>query len=144
MSIQSVAFLHCHCTVHSLSQLLYATIPCIADVARNNLNIFSLLFCLFGVHFPFSIVPSINGSSFSISRADRLNMGAMLCIASNGIPPSVSKRVMLIVHCKYDCLVIPQNQYIAVFIVVIVVVVIVVNLLTDTKLYCWFVTIDLQ
>jgi len=28
-------------------------------------------------------------------------MGAYLCIASNGIPPTVSKRVMLIVHCEY-------------------------------------------
>jgi hypothetical protein len=27
-------------------------------------------------------------------------MGPYLCIASNGIPPSVSKRIMLIVHCK--------------------------------------------
>lgn len=27
-------------------------------------------------------------------------MGAYLCIASNGIPPSVSKRVVLIVNCK--------------------------------------------
>lgn len=27
-------------------------------------------------------------------------MGAYLCIASNGVPPSVSKRVILIVNCK--------------------------------------------
>lgn len=43
---------------------------------------------------------SFNGSIFSIARVDRLNMGAYLCIASNGIPPTVSKRIMLIVHCK--------------------------------------------
>lgn len=42
-----------------------------------------------------------NGSSLTISKAGRLDMGAYLCIASNGIPPTVSKRVMLIVHCKY-------------------------------------------
>ncbi|XP_055542497.1 lachesin-like [Wyeomyia smithii] len=41
---------------------------------------------------------SLNTSVFSIARVNRLNMGAYLCIASNGIPPSVSKRVMLIVH----------------------------------------------
>ncbi|XP_055637814.1 lachesin-like [Toxorhynchites rutilus septentrionalis] len=41
---------------------------------------------------------SLNTSTFSIARVNRLNMGAYLCIASNGIPPSVSKRVMLIVH----------------------------------------------
>lgn len=44
---------------------------------------------------------SHNTSTFSIPRVNRLDMGAYLCIASNGIPPSVSKRVMLIVHCKY-------------------------------------------
>lgn len=27
-------------------------------------------------------------------------MGAYLCIASNGVQPSVSKRIMLNVHCK--------------------------------------------
>ncbi|KXJ83449.1 hypothetical protein RP20_CCG004846 [Aedes albopictus] len=41
---------------------------------------------------------SHNTSTFSIPRVNRLDMGAYLCIASNGIPPSVSKRVMLIVH----------------------------------------------
>ncbi|KAH8269274.1 hypothetical protein KR018_000401 [Drosophila ironensis] len=39
-----------------------------------------------------------NGSFLTISKVNRLNMGAYLCIASNGIPPTVSKRVMLIVH----------------------------------------------
>jgi hypothetical protein len=32
---------------------------------------------------------------------NRLHMGAYLCIASNGVPPTVSKRIMLIVHCTY-------------------------------------------
>ncbi|KRF81172.1 lachesin isoform X2 [Drosophila virilis] len=39
-----------------------------------------------------------NGSFLTIGKVNRLNMGAYLCIASNGIPPTVSKRVMLIVH----------------------------------------------
>ncbi|KAL5279047.1 LSAMP.2 family protein [Megaselia abdita] len=43
-------------------------------------------------------VISYNGSYLTISKVNRLNMGAYLCIASNGIPPTVSKRVMLIVH----------------------------------------------
>lgn len=70
------------------------------------------------------LVMSFNGSVLSISRVSRLHMGAYLCIAQvvntqfnrslkgfdftrtfsflqNGIPPSVSKRVMLIVHCEY-------------------------------------------
>ncbi|XP_058820337.1 neurotrimin-like isoform X1 [Topomyia yanbarensis] len=44
------------------------------------------------------LVPSIEGPTFSIPKVNRLHMGAYLCIASNGVPPSVSKRVMLIVH----------------------------------------------
>ncbi|CAB0008084.1 unnamed protein product [Nesidiocoris tenuis] len=42
--------------------------------------------------------PSIDGVSFNLTRINRLHMGAYLCIASNGWPPSVSKRIMLIVH----------------------------------------------
>ncbi|XP_065334602.1 opioid-binding protein/cell adhesion molecule homolog isoform X3 [Cloeon dipterum] len=47
---------------------------------------------------PVSGVPSIEGSLFNITRVNRLHMGAYLCIASNGVPPTVSKRIMLIVH----------------------------------------------
>ncbi|XP_049821741.1 lachesin isoform X2 [Aethina tumida] len=43
-------------------------------------------------------VPSVDGTVFNISKVNRLHMGPYLCIASNGIPPSVSKRIMLIVH----------------------------------------------
>lgn len=63
--------------------------------------VYFILFLFFFSIFQ-NAVATINGSSFSISRVDRLNMGAYLCIASNGIPPTVSKRVMLIVHCKYN------------------------------------------
>ncbi|XP_044757847.1 neurotrimin-like [Coccinella septempunctata] len=43
-------------------------------------------------------VPSIDGTTFNITKVNRLHMGPYLCIASNGVPPSVSKRIMLIVH----------------------------------------------
>ncbi|XP_073993538.1 neurotrimin-like isoform X2 [Rhodnius prolixus] len=43
-------------------------------------------------------VLSIDGPEFNITRVNRLHMGAYLCIASNGVPPTVSKRIMLIVH----------------------------------------------
>ncbi|KAK9504921.1 hypothetical protein O3M35_009088 [Rhynocoris fuscipes] len=46
----------------------------------------------------FFSAPSIEGPEFNITRVNRLHMGAYLCIASNGVPPSVSKRIMLIVH----------------------------------------------
>ena len=46
-------------------------------------------------------VASVEGPVFNITRVNRLHMGAYLCIASNGIPPTVSKRILLIVHCMY-------------------------------------------
>lgn len=51
--------------------------------------------------FIYYAVLSVEGPTFTISRVNRLHMGAYLCIASNGVPPSVSKRVTLIVHCKW-------------------------------------------
>ncbi|XP_023227170.1 lachesin-like [Centruroides sculpturatus] len=43
-------------------------------------------------------VPSVHGEYLNISKTSRLHMGAYLCIASNGVPPSVSKRIMLKVN----------------------------------------------
>lgn len=43
----------------------------------------------------------VDGENLTISKVSRLHMGAYLCIASNGVPPSISKRVMLMVQCKY-------------------------------------------
>lgn len=44
-----------------------------------------LCFCL--------TVSVIDGEVFHILKVSRLHMGAYLCIASNGIPPSISKRI---------------------------------------------------
>ncbi|XP_076754011.1 neurotrimin [Xylocopa sonorina] len=41
---------------------------------------------------------SVDGANFNITKVNRLHMGSYLCIASNGVPPSVSKRIMLIVQ----------------------------------------------
>ena len=35
-------------------------------------------------------------------KVSRNQMGAYLCIASNDVPPAVSKRVILNVNCKYN------------------------------------------
>ncbi|XP_076238189.1 neurotrimin [Calliopsis andreniformis] len=43
-------------------------------------------------------VASIQGPELEITRVTRLHMGPYLCIASNGVPPTVSKRIVLIVH----------------------------------------------
>lgn len=44
---------------------------------------------------------SYNGEVLDLHRVSRSHMGAYLCIASNGVPPSLSKRIMLSVQCKY-------------------------------------------
>lgn len=43
---------------------------------------------------------SVEGEVLFLTRVTRSEMGAYLCIAANGVPPSVSKRMMLHVHCK--------------------------------------------
>lgn len=43
----------------------------------------------------------VDGENLTISKVSRLHMGAYLCIASNGVPPSISKRVVLMVQCEF-------------------------------------------
>lgn len=43
-------------------------------------------------------VPAVDGEYLNINKVSRLHMGAYLCIASNGVQPSVSKRIMLNVN----------------------------------------------
>ena len=43
---------------------------------------------------------SVAGNWFSISSVSRTHIGAYFCIASNNVPPSVSKRIELKVQCK--------------------------------------------
>ncbi|XP_072939934.1 opioid-binding protein/cell adhesion molecule homolog [Epargyreus clarus] len=43
-------------------------------------------------------VTSLEGPVLNISRVTRQHAGAYLCIASNGVPPTVSKRIMLTVE----------------------------------------------
>lgn len=43
---------------------------------------------------------SVEGPILNITRVTRQQMGPYLCIASNGVPPSVSKRISLVVHCE--------------------------------------------
>lgn len=41
-----------------------------------------------------------DGEVLPLSKVSRNEMGAYLCIATNGVPPSVSKRIILDVECK--------------------------------------------
>ncbi|CAK1544657.1 unnamed protein product [Leptosia nina] len=43
-------------------------------------------------------VTSLEGEIVNLTKVTRSEMGAYLCIAANGVPPSVSKRIMLHVH----------------------------------------------
>ena len=43
-----------------------------------------------------------HGEYLDLQDISREQMGAYLCIASNKIPPSVSKRITLIVECKHN------------------------------------------
>ncbi|CAB3250705.1 unnamed protein product [Arctia plantaginis] len=43
-------------------------------------------------------VSVVDGETMTITKVSRLHMGAYLCIASNGVPPSISKRIMLMVQ----------------------------------------------
>lgn len=44
----------------------------------------------------------VQGQYLNITRVDRRDMGFYVCIASNGVPTSVSRRIFLPVSCKYN------------------------------------------
>lgn len=43
-----------------------------------------------------------NGSLLHFNRVHREQMGAYFCIASNDVPPAVSRRISLSINCEYD------------------------------------------
>ena len=47
-------------------------------------------------------VQTVEGNELELHGLTRSDMGAYLCIAANGIPSPVSKRIMVHVHCKYS------------------------------------------
>lgn len=51
-------------------------------------------------HYETTSVNVVDGEILSITKVSRLHMAAYLCVASNGVPPSISKRVQLKVQCK--------------------------------------------
>jgi hypothetical protein len=50
------------------------------------------------------------GPIISLESVRREDRGAYLCIAQNGVPPAVSRRVILQVKCKYTCINIYNNN----------------------------------
>lgn len=51
------------------------------------------------------LVTEWEGETLEIARISRLDMAAYLCIASNGVPPSVSKRIKVSVDCEYETII---------------------------------------
>lgn len=47
-------------------------------------------------------VKVVDGMHLKMQHVQRTDMGGYLCIASNGVPPSVSKRFDVQVMCKYN------------------------------------------
>ena len=44
----------------------------------------------------------MEGPILNLHKVSRLDMGAYMCIATNGVPPIISKRIHLNVDCEYD------------------------------------------
>lgn len=44
----------------------------------------------------------VDGEILHITKVSRLHMAPYLCVASNGVPPSISKRVHLRVQCNIN------------------------------------------
>ena len=68
-------------------------------------------YTLYGIFFPFfeeknyfPALEGIEGTELVLSKLARADGGAYLCIAQNGVPSPVSKRIMVHVHCEYSCL----------------------------------------
>lgn len=51
------------------------------------------------------VVESHNGESLELPHVQRTDMGSYYCIASNGIPPTVSRRYHVEVHCKWEIII---------------------------------------
>ncbi len=43
----------------------------------------------------------VGGPVLRLYKVSRMDMGAYMCIAKNGVPPAVSKRIQLGIDCKY-------------------------------------------
>ena len=48
-------------------------------------------------------VTKVDGAVLELHKVKKSEAGSYLCIASNGHPPTVSRRVQLDIKCKSDC-----------------------------------------
>jgi len=61
-------------------------------------------------------VTMFDGEQLSLTRITRNEMGAYLCIATNGVPPTVSKRITLDVECEFVTSIPPARNIIIAFV----------------------------
>lgn len=84
-----------HCQIHHLKiNTAYSLVPLLSE---------RFVVCIFlnkFIQFDFLVTES-EGETLELTKISRLDMGAYLCIATNGVPPSVSKRIKVSVDCKY-------------------------------------------
>lgn len=59
------------------------------------------LYKFFNIGSLIAAVKSVTGETLELTGVLRQEMGMYLCIASNTVPPTVSKRYSVDVHCKY-------------------------------------------
>ena len=60
------------------------------------------LFVFILSHFCFSIsAEEVSGPMLKLWKVSRMDMGAYMCIARNGVPPAVSKRIELGIDCEF-------------------------------------------
>ena len=73
-----------------------------ATSAKKRLHSASILYSFTISSFLFLfLVPMVDGSVLNLVKVSRLDMGAYMCIASNGVPPAVSKRIHLGIDCEF-------------------------------------------
>lgn len=46
------------------------------------------------------VMKHVDGEKLTLTNVQRSDMGGYLCIASNGVPPSVSKRFEVLINCR--------------------------------------------
>lgn len=68
----------------------------------NKIVSYTYYYCVFTVNV-------IDGEKLMIRKISRLHMGSYLCVASNGVPPTRSKRINVTVHC--ECMIILYKCY---------------------------------
>ena len=60
-------------------------------------------------------VSHVEGMTLNLRKVSRLDMGAYMCIATNGVPPTISKRIQLNVDCKCFLLISTPNSEVKLF-----------------------------